>query len=320
MQKDFMDSIKARLYDFKYTPFLSSYIFSWLYINSKLLLIFFSINLKVEEKIEMLAWSDVSYITPLLIALIYVAVFPAFTLGFYWITLKYKKWMSEIQVNIENETPLDQDKVNKLRNKYRDIEVELNETFSELETAKARYKDKFNKLAQNYIEKENTIEQIKKDAIDKAVEPIQKKLDKVTLDLENTIDAKVLIEKEKAEEIEKLKAELEIAIAENEKYVSSISDVDIVEGNLINDKSEKIKKLIEKLSNDQKNILKIFNDNDSSIQVDTIKRIAFDTYKINKPMVDLRLKELVDQKILKKNSLWYSLEDNGLKIIELIFN
>lgn len=65
MQKDFIDSIKARLYDFKYTPFLSSYIFSWLYFNSKLLLIFFSTELKVEEKIELLAWDDIPrYIPP----------------------------------------------------------------------------------------------------------------------------------------------------------------------------------------------------------------------------------------------------------------
>jgi hypothetical protein len=35
MQKDLKDLIKARLYDFKYTPFLSSYIFS-MYLYSLL--------------------------------------------------------------------------------------------------------------------------------------------------------------------------------------------------------------------------------------------------------------------------------------------
>jgi len=203
MQKDLMDSIKARLYDFKYTPFLSSYIFSWLYVNSKLVLIFFSSKLKVEEKIAMLAWDDVNYWIPLGIAVLYVMIFPAFTLGFYWVTLKYKKIMAEIQVNIEDETKITQAQAKELRNKYRDIEVELNEAFTELETAKVRYEDKNAKLAQSYIEKENALEEQKKDAVEKATKAIQKKLDNAVSDLQDAIDTKTLMEAEKNKETRK---------------------------------------------------------------------------------------------------------------------
>lgn len=348
MQKDFMDSIKARLYDFKYTPFLSSYIFSWLYVNSKLVLIFFSTKLKVEEKIEMLAWSDVSYWIPLGIAISYVMIFPAFSLVFYWITLKYKKKMAEIQVSIEDETPLTQEQAKELRNKYRDIEVELNETFTELETAKARYEDKNNKLAQSYIEKEGALEQQKKDAIDEAIKPIQAKLDKAVLDLQRIIDEKALIEQEKDEKLGKLRAELATAILESVKKVEPqndsspfgiITDIKIeengssvtsgkelsttIEGMLDKsrvDEIEKINKLAASLSDDQKNILKIFNDNDTFMVIDAIKNKALEAYKIKKPMIDLRLKELANKKILKVNSTSASLEEDGLKIIELIFN
>jgi len=347
MQKDLMDSIKARLYDFKYTPFLSSYIFSWLYVNSKLVLIFFSSKLKVEEKIAMLAWDDVNYWIPLGIAVLYVMIFPAFTLGFYWVTLKYKKIMAEIQVNIEDETKITQAQAKELRNKYRDIEVELNEAFTELETAKVRYEDKNSKLAQSYIVKEDGLEEQKKDAVNEAIKPIQQKLNKAISDLQVAIDEKALIEDEKDKELGKVRAELATALVESVKKVDVqndsspfgiITDIKVEDENLMNsdkklsnglqdmvdksraDEIEKINKLAANLSNVQKNILQIFNDNDTFMMIDRIKTIALDKYKINKPMIDLRLKELKGKEILELSSNSVTLKDNGLKVIELIFN
>lgn len=52
MDNDFKDSVKARLWDYKYTPFLSAYVFSWLYWNSKLILIFTSSKLSIEKKLS----------------------------------------------------------------------------------------------------------------------------------------------------------------------------------------------------------------------------------------------------------------------------
>ena len=59
MLKETQDSIKARLYDMKYTPFLASYSFFFVYFNAKLFLIFFDSSLSVQNKIDMLSYGIV---------------------------------------------------------------------------------------------------------------------------------------------------------------------------------------------------------------------------------------------------------------------
>ena len=71
MHTEFTNSIKARLYDLKYTPFLSSFTFLWIYFNAKLLLIFFDDNLSVKEQIDMMSYSDVLICKPFVYALGY---------------------------------------------------------------------------------------------------------------------------------------------------------------------------------------------------------------------------------------------------------
>lgn len=115
MDNDLKDSIKARLYDFKYTPFLASYTFFWLYYNAKLMLIFLSGKLSIQSKIDMLAYDTVNFITPLIFASLYTLVFPIFTLGFYYVTLWYKKNMSKIKQTMEDDTPLTQEEANNIK-------------------------------------------------------------------------------------------------------------------------------------------------------------------------------------------------------------
>ena len=84
MLNEIKDSIKARLYDMKYTPFLASYSFFFVYFNAKLFLIFFDSSLSVQNKIDMLSYDMVNYYYPIIGGLIYTFIFP-----FYYI-LNYK--------------------------------------------------------------------------------------------------------------------------------------------------------------------------------------------------------------------------------------
>ena len=59
MLKETQDTIKARLYDIKYIPFLASYSFFFVYFNAKLFLIFFDSSLSVQNKIDMLSYGIV---------------------------------------------------------------------------------------------------------------------------------------------------------------------------------------------------------------------------------------------------------------------
>ena len=236
MITDITNSIKAKLYDFTYTPFMSSVVISWVVLNHKYLLIYFG-KAPLPKKIVML--NDYSFSSslsnaaipyamniwfPIIIGLLYVFVYPLVSKIFYEYTLNRTKALKKIKQNIEDETPLTQEEAKDLRNKYRDIEVELNEAYTELETAKARYEDKNSRLAQSYIEKENGLEELKKEAVNEATLPIQQKLDKAVAELQKAIDAKALIEAEKDKELEKVRAELAAALVESVKKVDTEND------------------------------------------------------------------------------------------------
>jgi hypothetical protein len=132
MYENFSDAFKARLYDFKYTPFLSSYIFSWLYYNAKLLLIFTS-SLTVYKKIEMLSYEDVNYTIPLIIALAYTIFFPFVTLGLYYVTLWHKEKMTKAKQKSDNKTLLEQEEVNIITSENSELRGKINNYKLEVE-------------------------------------------------------------------------------------------------------------------------------------------------------------------------------------------
>lgn len=76
MLNEIKDSIKARLYDMKYTPFLASYSFFFVYFNAKLFLIFFDSSLSVQNKIDILSYDMVNYCYPIDGTLFYTLGFP----------------------------------------------------------------------------------------------------------------------------------------------------------------------------------------------------------------------------------------------------
>lgn len=151
MVKDITDSIKAKLYDFAYTPFMSSFVISWILLNHKYLLIYFG-NEKLEKKLNLLNGYPAEtiaflghnlltnqFIYPLTIALIYVFIYPWFALKFYDITLYYNKESKKIKQKKEDQTPVTQEEANKIREeiekllKERDIynkdQIEMRENF-----------------------------------------------------------------------------------------------------------------------------------------------------------------------------------------------
>ena len=72
------------------------------------------VKLSVNQKIEMLSYNDINYITPLYFALFYTIIFPLFNAIFYFITLNYKRLMNYIKQKIQDITPLPQEEANKI--------------------------------------------------------------------------------------------------------------------------------------------------------------------------------------------------------------
>lgn len=118
MPNDFKNSIKAKLYDFNYTPFMSSLVISWVAINHKYLLVLFSDKLDVDKKLIILndtyscnaVFGYFSfYFTPILFALFYVYIYPIISKKIYEYTLEQTKRLKGIKQRIEDETPLTQE-------------------------------------------------------------------------------------------------------------------------------------------------------------------------------------------------------------------
>ncbi|MDY0122462.1 MAG: hypothetical protein RBR54_11020 [Sulfurimonas sp.] len=170
MLEDIKNSIKAKLYDFTYTPFMSSVVVSWIILNHKYLLVYFG-DAPLQQKLAVLnAYNFSCPLTnmvipyamniwfPLVFGLFYVFVYPWASEIFYEYTLKKTKKLKEIKQNIEDETPITQeearsiregidrlreardDALNKLRKKEEEykleLESEINPITSELNTSK----------------------------------------------------------------------------------------------------------------------------------------------------------------------------------------
>ena len=166
MHTDLKDSIKARLYDMKYTPFLASYTFFWIYFNAKQILIFTTGKLSINDKIDMLSYSDIDIKTPLLYALVYTLVFPIFTAGFYYITLQYRRLMNYIKQQIEDVTPLPQKEANEIKAENADLRIELDEKIEELNKAKKKFETKEKSLVAKYGTKTKELESSYADKLD----------------------------------------------------------------------------------------------------------------------------------------------------------
>lgn len=54
MNNEISDSLKVKLYDYSYSPFMGSFIISWIALNHKYILIYFSTMENITKKLELL--------------------------------------------------------------------------------------------------------------------------------------------------------------------------------------------------------------------------------------------------------------------------
>jgi hypothetical protein len=226
---DFKDSIKAKLYDFNYTPFMSSLVISWIVINHKYLLVLFSDKLDIDKKLIMLndtySYNAVHscfgfYILPLVFALFYVFGYPRISKIFYEYTLKQTKKLKEIKQKIEDETPLTQEEA-----RWHRVEMEkLIQRNNSLEGSLAGEQKRYEEQVQIKIELETS--KIREENI-----ALQEQLDNAYT-YEEGLQGEI---RNKEKEIDFLKQELE-----NLK----IESANKVEENLIEDDEMKILKYL----------------------------------------------------------------------------
>ena len=292
MTTDIKDSIKARLYDMKYTPFVASYIFAWLFFNAKSILIFFSNKLSIIEKINMLSYDNIEYVLPLIFGLVYTIIFPFFNAILYYITLQYRRLMNGIKQRIQDVTPLPQEEANKIIKENLDLELKLNSKIKEIDEIKLNFENKRNE----YIEKEKELENHINQKVLEETKTLKNENQKLLNDIKN-----------KEEKIQDLLEQLNVL--EQNKKNKSVNDI-------INDNNIDIN-----LTNDERKILKVIYENDISRQSHSnyINKILA-TNEFKRIKVQDLLNSLEIKGIIKKDTYNYDITEEGQKIILALFD
>lgn len=293
MLNDFKDSIKAKLYDFNYTPFMSSLVISWVAINHKYLLVLFSDKIDVDKKLMMLNdtyscnavfsyfWF---YFAPILFALFYVYGYPKISKYFYEYTLEQTNKLKGIKQKIEDETPLTQEEA-----RWHRVEMEkLIHRNNSLEGSLAGEQKRYEEQIQIRIELETS--KLKEENI--AIQGRLNDLEAYSEGLQSEI-------RNKEKEINFLKQELE--------KIKNSNTPDDYKG---------------KMENDEMKILHYLYDSDYKTKPhgDALDLIASKT-NIKRIVVDKIINELISKALLfSSNNGYLSITEKGKRyLVELFY-
>lgn len=295
MLNSIKDSIKAKLYDFAYTPFMSSYVISWILFNHKYLLVYFS-GSTLDYKLQYLEKYHIEFLFPLYIALIYVFIYPALALIFYYATLWYNKQSMAIKQRIEDETPVTQEQARELKHEHYKLADERDKALDKL-------KEK---------EKEHT------EVLENALKPLQNEIEayKVAANVSNTMIDSLKVEKENM--MQKHDAAIDTyntAINELKKQISNMKPSSLVNA------ATKAKVTNEKIKqeDDRTKVLRFFYEGNyktttESTAIDQIINLT----KLPRPKVKIIIDELINDRILNKDNSYLRITDLGnRKLVEL---
>ena len=308
MLNEIKDSIKARLYDMKYTPFLASYSFFFIYFNAKLFLIFFDSSLSVQNKIDILSYDMVNYCYPIAGALIYTLVFPFAQIGFYSAKLWFDKQMNSLKHNIEKKILLSLEESQYIRFANKKLQDELDDYIKRFEQTKKEYEDYKVKLEEEY--------QTKKDSLDSSFKERVNEANK-NLNLEIHTANSVIVDK--TTEIENLQKQINSLTKEKENLQKSKEIKNISNKISNNEETTSLDTIIQTLNNDEKIVLETFFQNDSNMDKNKFKNILFDIKKMQKVTSEKTIQSLISKRILEDNSLYVILTSLGLELVDKLF-
>ncbi|MBL1243399.1 MAG: hypothetical protein COA39_003215 [Sulfurimonas sp.] len=188
MINELSDTFKVKLYDYAYTPFMSSFIISWIVINHKYILIYFSNISEPEKKLELLSLYGKNHINamtiydpilpvfqllqigshyfwyPLSFALFYVFTYPFIANFFYSWTRKMNNEKKKIKLTRDNKVPINQEERDALLHENYELREEIEQLNVKLSTQNSKYNEKI-KQETSHLNK--TLELERKQATDK---------------------------------------------------------------------------------------------------------------------------------------------------------
>lgn len=302
MLDEIKDSIKAKLYDFAYTPFMSSMLISWVMLNHKYLLIYFA-DFDLDKRLALLNTHDFvfhfhgyylpyadNFIFPIIFGLFYVYGYPRISKEFYEYTLERTKELKAIKQSIEDETPLTQAEAREIRKLASTLEEEKDKAH---ESLRKKDEDCKNKL-QDAIGSLNVKSQQLKNELDGAHSTIVN----IQADRDNLNNQFIQANKSLDSKNDKAIA-LQAKIDQLEEQLKTIG---VVNGTAI------VKPLGSESKINQPNYYPIFkylhDDYDQMSELQLIESLSNKT-KIGRIVVRKAINDLLEEKIIEKDSNGY---------------
>ena len=325
-QKEFSNSLKAKMYDFTYTPFMSSMVIAWIILNHKYLLIFLS-KYSLDKKLTMLNKYDFSYhfyswdipyfyniIAPILFGLFYTFIYPWFSKIFYSYTLSRRKKLKEIKTDIEDQTPITLEEAKVLKKENYEKTDKISELESKLISTRNDYDKKLATIEED-IRKKTISELTKKheNSINKLQQQYEKEKKELHTLLENQYKDAYNELSEESQEIKNLNIQYSKEISEYKLQIEKLQ----TELKKLNEENNKLKQQIPKKTNkkesDKDKVLRFlyesnYKPKDESNVLDEIVNII----KIPRLRATQILKELEEEKIIeKRNGSYIYITNNG---------
>lgn len=303
MGEELKNSIKAKLYDFAYTPFMSSYVISWILFNHKYLLVYFGTSM-LDHKLLYLGECHVEFLFPLYFALIYVFVYPAIGLVFYYVTLWYNKKSMKIKQQIEDETPITQEQAREIRREHYKLADERDQA---LEKLKESQKEHTQALANTLKPLQEQIESYY--STQKVSDELIQKLEAENESLKKSLENLPAITAERDELKEKF-GNIKRVDLKTRTVSDAFSETDIT-------KEEDV--IVE---DDRTKVLRYFYEGNYKTTTETtaIDQIVNFT-KLARPKIKLIYDQLLSERILNKSDRGYvSITDSGNKMLVELFD
>jgi phage shock protein A len=232
--EDLKNTFKAKVCDYKYSSFLSSFVIAWIFFNSKLILIYFDPKLPVKEKISMLSWSDINYEYPLYIALFYTVAFPLISIIFYAITLGYEALKNLVQQKIQDKNPIPHAKAKEYRKRIRELQKGVDEAHQEVEKIQEEFKEKEKYLEEVYNSKNELLDKNIQEGIADQTSPLEERINDLIAELDTknklltesnqTIDVLDLNINEQTNQTKKLNVQIRSLKNEIKKHETTIKE------------------------------------------------------------------------------------------------
>jgi hypothetical protein len=319
MLDDIKDSIKAKLYDFQYTPFMSSFVISWVVINHKYLLVFFA-DYDLEKKLPLLkgwnfslhtSWFSIpcmmNVVLPILFGLFYVFIYPKINEKFYEYTLERNKELQKIKQDIEDETPITQEKARELKREHYKLADERDQA---LEKLKESQKEHAEALANTLKPLQDQIESYH--STQKVSDELIQKLEAEKESLKKSLENLPAITAERDELKEKFDNMICLDTSSDSTEEIAIAKSTTVEA----------PKEIVRQEDDRTKVLRYFYEGNYKTTTETIAIDQIVNFtKLARPKAKLLVGSLIADRILLKEGSYLKITDIGnKKLVELFDN